>query len=99
MHRLLLASALALLLGAGGCTLMGSSEPLDETSYQTGYGQGCNTGQQRQNAYSDYLDRDETRYSDDRSYRAGWNAGLRACRNSGHDPYGRNPGAPSSGPH
>jgi len=99
MNRLLLVPTLALALSAGGCTLWSSSEPLDEASYQTGYGQGCNTGQQRQNAYSDYVDRDETRYGEDRSYKAGWNAGLRACRRSAHDPYGANPGAPSSGPH
>ncbi len=95
MTRLLFVPVLALALAAGGCTLMGSSsEPIDDASYGAGYGQGCNTGQQRQNAYSDFLDRDESRYEEDRSYRSGWNAGLRACRKAAHDPYGTNPGAP-----
>jgi hypothetical protein len=71
--------AFAALLLCGGCALFGGGEPLDGASYQAGYGPGCNTGQQRQQPFSDYLDRDETRYKEDRSYRAGWNAGFHGC--------------------
>lgn len=92
MRRLFPLSLMVLSL-TGGCTLLEPQEPLDGASYQAGYGQGCNTGQARQNAYSNYVDRDENRYSEDRSYRAGWNAGLRACRGTIGDPYGRNPGS------
>lgn len=64
----------------GGCALFGGGGPIDDTaSYQSGYGPGCNTGMQRQQPFSDYLDRDQTRYENDRSYRAGWNAGFHAC--------------------
>jgi hypothetical protein len=92
---------LALVLGAGGCTLFSPGEPLDEGSYQAGYGPGCNTGQQRQGGFSDYLDRDDSRYHEDRSYRAGWNAGYNACgRRIGGDPYKDSQGTlQTGGPH
>jgi hypothetical protein len=79
--------ALAFALLVGGCALFGSGDPLDEASYQSGYGPGCNTGQQRQNQFSDYVDRDEARYKADRSYRAGWNAGFHACGRPLNDTY------------
>ncbi|MFO1186959.1 MAG: hypothetical protein U1E87_05635 [Alphaproteobacteria bacterium] len=71
--------AFAAAMWLGGCTLFGGGEPVDNASYQAGYGPGCNTGMQRQQPFSDYLDRDQTRYENDRSYRAGWNAGFHAC--------------------
>ncbi len=93
MKRLLVPALAVALSGAlSGCTFFGPQEPLDEGSYQAGYGDGCSTGSARQNAYSDYLNRDETRYGDDRSYRAGWNSGFRSCRGPVHDPIGANPG-------
>jgi hypothetical protein len=82
-----LAPALAVVLFVGGCAYFGGGEPLEDASYQSGYGPGCNTGQQRQNQFSDYVDRDETRYKDDRSYRAGWNAGFHACGRPLNDIY------------
>jgi hypothetical protein len=85
--------ALAVLLLVGGCAYFGGAEPLDDASYQSGYGPGCNTGQQRQDQFSDYVDRDETRYQADRSYRAGWNAGFHACGRPLNDIYkGSQPG-------
>lgn len=78
MHRPF-AFVFALALPLGGCTLFEKSEPIETASYQAGYSQGCNTGMQRQQPFSDYVDRDQTRFENDRSYRAGWNAGYHAC--------------------
>lgn len=72
-----------------GCSTTPDPQLVQTEGYETGYSDGCATGQMRQNAFSRDLIRDIERYDREDAYRLGWNDGFRDCggRTETSDPY------------
>jgi hypothetical protein len=69
---------LALALSLGACVTQ--SKYADEPLYASGYSDGCASASRGTGrVIPSRIDRDEELYKSDKAYRAGWNAGYRAC--------------------
>lgn len=79
VKRLCRLTLLLYALAAGACAT--GSEYEGEAAYAAGYSDGCASASRGggRGAIPARIDRDETLYRSDKAYRAGWNAGYRAC--------------------
>jgi hypothetical protein len=90
MRRLGRLTLILCALSAGGCAT--GSQYESEATYGAGYSDGCASASRGggRGTIPARIDRDETLYGSDKAYRAGWNAGYRACASPiGNDALGR----------
>ncbi len=75
-------TALALVLSASGLSACANrTDPaiVNTASYQTGYSDGCATGNQRLAGFKQTVKRDKILFNTDEAYRIGWNQGYVTC--------------------
>lgn len=72
------ALGLALLFSAGCATSEGESLS-EQPTFALGYGDGCQTGVERDKSFSTKSVRDAQLFDSDKAYRAGWRHGFQSC--------------------
>ncbi|MGF1457311.1 MAG: hypothetical protein ACFB6R_18275 [Alphaproteobacteria bacterium] len=65
--------------GLGACANRTDPAIVNTASYQTGYSDGCATGNQRLAGFSNTVKRDKILFKTDEPYRIGWNQGYVTC--------------------
>jgi len=74
------------LLAAGLCACAASEAPIRSPAYEAGFDDGCATASAEAAPIPRPAKRDETAFSKDADYRAGWISGHAACRMQGGPP-------------
>ena len=72
-----------MVLGMAACANRVSPEILQSASYQSGYSDGCLTGNQRTSrGFPDMVTRNDVLFEKDENYAIGWRQGFNVCGGS-----------------
>ncbi len=66
-------------MGLGACANRTDPAIVNTASYQTGYSDGCATGNQQIAGFKKTVRRNEAQFKTDEAYRIGWSQGFSAC--------------------
>jgi hypothetical protein len=79
----LLPGAVAILaMAVAGCANRVSPDVVQSASYQSGYADGCATGNRRATKFDRKVNRDELKFDKNENYAIGWRQGYSACGGS-----------------
>ncbi|MFW6027166.1 MAG: hypothetical protein ACOC91_00005 [bacterium] len=84
-HRLAIFAGIGALVLTAGCANKVPPEVVESADYQTGYADGCATGNRRTSGFKDDVTRNDTLFHKSENYAIGWRQGYNVCGGSQAD--------------